>query len=273
VANPITLADFSKFPSAHPTAIATGPGLVFVLDSGRKSVFSVTPNATSNPVQVVQDGETDSGFTIGMPQLVATAGGTVLALDDHNTLVRATGASKTATSLTAGAPNQKVVAMENTGPDVYLLDTGSDQLWRYPYGVAGFNPSPQAFFTSNKPDLTKARSFVFDGTSLYVLDSTNAIHKFDIDTANPQPFTVHARTPLRGATTVFTDTGLNYVWVADPASGRIVQLDKSGNYVRTYVSASSAMRLRAMTDMAVGPNGHAIYVLAGSKIFDFPVLP
>ncbi len=273
VASPLVLTDFSKFPGAHPTAIATGPGLVFVLDSGRKSVFSVTPNATSNPVQVVQDGESDSGFTIGMPELITTAGATALTFDNHNVLVRANGASKTATSLTAGAQNQKVAAIANTGPDVYLLDTGSDQLWRYPYGVAGFNPSPQAFFTSDKPDLTKARSFVFDSTSLYVLDDTNAVHKYDIDTANPQPFVVHARTPLKGATQVFTDAGLNYVWVADPASGRIVQLDKSGNYVRTYVSGSPAMRLRQISSVAVGPNGHTLYVLIGAKVFDFPVLP
>jgi hypothetical protein len=236
-------------------------------------VFSVTPNATSNPVLVVQDGESDSGFTIGLPQLIATSGGTALTLDDHNVLVRATGAQKTATSLTAGAPNQKVIEMGNTGADVYLLDTGSSQLWRYPFGVAGFNPSPQAFFTSDKPDLTKAKSFVFDNTSLYILDTSNAVHKFDINTANPESFTVHARTPLKSATAVLTYPGLNYVWVADPASGRIVQMDRSGNYVRTYVSGTASLDLTRMTSIAVGPNGHSLYVLVGSRVLDFPVRP
>ena len=223
--------------------IATSPGLVFVLDSGRKSVYSVTPNATSNPGLVVQAGETDSGFTIGVPRQLATAGATALVLDDHSVLVRASGASKTATSLTAGAQNLKVAAIANTGADVYLLDTGSGQLWRYQYGVAGFNPPPQAFFTSNKPDLTHAKSLAFDSSSLYVLSTSGLVRKFDINTANPQPFTVHARTPLRAPSAVFTDVGLNNVWIADPSTGRIVQLDKSGNYQRTYMSGAASMDL------------------------------
>jgi hypothetical protein len=270
--HPVTLTDFSKFPQAHPVQIATSPGLVFVLDAGRKSVYSVTPNATSNPGLVVQAGETDSGFTIGLPRQLATAGSTALVLDDHSVLVRASGTSKTATSLTAGAQNLKVAAIANTGADVYLLDTGSGQLWRYQYGVAGFNPPPQAFFTSNKPDLTHAKSLAFDSSSLYVLDTAGSVRKFDINTANPQPFTVHARTRLKAPSAVFTDVGLNNVWIADPPTGRVVQLDKSGNYQRTYMSASASMDLSKIDSIAVGPAGNTLYVLSGTKLYDFPVV-
>lgn len=271
-AHPVILTDFSKFPQARPVQIATSPGLVFVLDQGRKSVYSVTPNATSNPGLVVQAGETDSGFTIGVPSQLATAGSTALVLDDHSVLVRANGTSKTATSLTAGAQNLKVAAIANTGADVYLLDTGSGQLWRYQYGVAGFNPPPQAFFTSNKPDLTHARSLAFDSSSLYILGGSGVVRKFDINTANPQPFTIHARTPLQAPSAVFTDVGINNVWIADPPTGRIVQLDKSGNYQRTYMSATSSMDLTKIESIAVGPAGNTLYVLSGSKLYDFPVV-
>jgi hypothetical protein len=270
--NPVTLTDFSTFPQAHPTQIATSAGLVFVLDTGRKSVFSITPNATSNPALVVQAGETDSGFTVGLPQQLASAGSTALVLDDHDVLVRATGSSKTATSLTAGAQNLKVGAIANTGADVYVLDTGSGQLWRYQYGVAGFNPPPQAFFTSNKPDLTHARSFAFDSSSLFVLDTSGTVRKFDINTANPQPFTVHLRTPLKAPSSLFTNAGLNNVWIADPPTGRIVQLDKSGIYERTYVSASPSMNLTNIEGIAAGPAGKTLYVLSGSRLYDFPVV-
>lgn len=269
--NPVTLTDFNKFPQARPTQIATAPGLVFVLDAGRKSVFSVAPNATSNPALVVQAGETDSGFTVGVPQQLASAGTTALVLDDHNVLVRANGTAKTATSLTAGAQNLKVGAIANTGADVYMLDTGSGQLWRYQYGVAGFNPPPQAFFTSNKPDLTHAKSLAFDSSSLYVLDTSGTVRKFDINTANPQPFTIHAPTRLKAPSTVLTDVGLNNVWIADPPTGRIVQFDKAGNYQRTYMSSTSAMKLTRIDSIAVGPAGNTLYVLSGSKLFDFPV--
>jgi DNA-binding beta-propeller fold protein YncE len=153
-----------------------------------------------------------------------------------------------------------------------MLDTGSGQLWRYQYGVAGFNPPPQAFFTSNKPDLTRAKSLAFDSTSLYVLDTSGVVKKFDINTANPQPFAVHARTPLKAPSAVVTDVGLNNVWVADPPTGRIIQLDKAGNYQRTYMSASPAMNLTKIESIAVGPAGNTLYVLSGSRLYDFPVV-
>jgi sugar lactone lactonase YvrE len=166
----------------------------------------------------------------------------------------------------------KVGAIANTGADVYVLDTGSGQLWRYQYGVAGFNPPPQAFFTSNKPDLTHARSFAFDSSSLFVLDTSGTVRKFDINTANPQPFTVHLRTPLKAPSSLFTNAGLNNVWIADPPTGRIVQLDKSGIYERTYVSASPSMNLTNIEGIAAGPAGKTLYVLSGSRLYDFPVV-
>src|SRR5207248_1743401 len=66
-ASTVVLADFSKFPSARPTELAASPGLIYILDPGRKSVFSVTAPTTSNPSQVLTAGESDSGFTIGTP--------------------------------------------------------------------------------------------------------------------------------------------------------------------------------------------------------------
>ncbi|HEX6506862.1 MAG TPA: hypothetical protein VF221_04445 [Chloroflexota bacterium] len=272
VSNPVTLTDFSKFPGARPTEIATAPGLVFVLDQGRKAVFSVTPNATSNPAQVVQAGETDSGFTIGIPQQLASSGNTALVMDDHNVLVRDSAGTKTATSLTLGDQNQKVSTMGSTGPDVYLLDTATSQLWRYPYGVAGFNPPPQAFFSPNKPDLTHSISFAFDGSSLFILDANGTVRKFAFLTGNPQPFTLHLRTPLKHPATLFTVSGSNFLWITDPGSGSVVQVDKSGNYSRTYVTGTGSMDLTHAQSMSVGPAGNTIYLLSGSKLYDFPVV-
>jgi hypothetical protein len=105
-----------------------------------------------------------------------------------------------------------------------------------------------------------------------VLDNSGSVRKFDINTANPQPFTVRARTPLKAPSTVFTDVGLNNVWIADPPTGRIVQLDKSGNYQRTYISASPSMNLTKIDSIATGPSGNTLYVLSGSKLYDFPVV-
>jgi DNA-binding beta-propeller fold protein YncE len=112
-------------------------------------------------------------------------------------------------------------------------------------------------------------SFAFDSSNVYILASTGQILKFDIIHANPQTFTL--KVTLQKPVGLSTGPGLKYVWVADPGAGRVLQLDDSGNVVRTYVSGSSTMDLHQIKSFAVGPAGNTLYVLCGSKIFDFPV--
>ena len=275
VLSPVLLSDFGRFPNAQPVQIATAPGLIFVLDAGRKSLFSVTPNASSNPNLVTQTGAQVNGFIIGSLKYIATDGATVVALDDHNVLVRANAGTTTATALTTQVQNVKIVSMATADPDVYLLDAANNQIWRYPGGVTAFNPVPQAFFTSNAPNTKAAVSLSFDGASFYVLESNGSMLKFDLQTANPQKFSMNLRTPPSNAAGLYAASGLNYVWIADPAHTRVLQLDKAGGYVRTYRASASArangMDFGQIKSLAAGPKGDTLYVLCGSKLFDFPV--
>jgi hypothetical protein len=272
IASSLLLSDFGKFPNAQPTGIAIAPNLVFVLDTGRKGVFSLTPNATSNPSLIAQTGDQYSGFTVGVPQQLATDGTTALVLDDHNVLVRDAAGVKTATSLTQQGQTQKIVAIVASDPDVYLLDTASNQIWRYPTAVTGFNPAGAAYFVPpSTPDLTHAVSLAMDGSSLFVLQGDGQVLKYDYQ-ANRQPFTVSLRLPLRRPTSIFTTATLPSVWIADPANGRILQLSKTGQYLRTYVSASP-MDLSQLRSFGVSSGGHVMYVLTGSKLYDFSVTP
>jgi hypothetical protein len=275
---PLLLSNFGQFPNAQPTAIAASPSMVLVLDAGRKSVFSVRPYSTSNPDLVVQDGESDSGFTVGMPTQVATDGSSLLILDEHNVLVRDAAGTKTATSLAQPTQTpEKVVAMGSLDPDVYLLDVANGQLWRYPAAVSAFSPPPAGYFTpptASTPNLSHAVSFAFDQSALYILQGDGTVQKFDLQ-ANPQQFTIHLHTPLNKPVSIFTEPGLNYVWIADPANGRILQLDKSGGFVRAFRSGTSAMDFHHILSLAVSPDGRLMYVLCGSttggKLFQFPV--
>jgi hypothetical protein len=264
VTNSIVLADFGKFPGAKPTQIAVSPGIVDVLDAGRKGVFSVVPNSTSNPTEIVTDGENLDGFTIGAPQQVATDGQTALVLDTNNVVVRDLNGTQSATSLTPGAPNVHYVQMGSSDPDIYLLDPANSQVWRYPYGVADFNPPPAMYFDTNKPDLTTAVSFVYDGADLYILKHNGTVLKFDINAA-PVQFTAHTLTPLSSPTKIYSDQGLKYLWIADPSQHRIVQIDKTGQYVHTYESPL----ISSLTSMAVGPAGNTVYFLSGKKLVSF----
>jgi hypothetical protein len=266
------LTDFSKFPGANPTGIATAPGLVYVVDPSRKALFSVATTPGANPTEIAQAGDVYSGFTVSVPQLVAVDGTTALMLDDKDVLVRASGGVKTATSLpqqTAKAGH--FVAMATSDPDVYLLDTANSQVWRYPYAVTSYNPTQAAYWDTNPPPLGDGVSLAFGRAELYVMRSNGAILKFDFQ-ANPQKFAVNLKTPFHNPVAMYTDPNQKWIWIADPANKRIVQLDQNGGYSRTYVSSTSAMDFSRIRSISVGPGGNTIYVLDGSKLFDFPVV-
>lgn len=272
VVSPVLIADFSKFPSAAPSQIASTPGSVFVLDTGRKSVFSVPAQPNQNPVQVTVAGDQYSGFTLGNPQLLATSGNIAYVLDDKNVLLRDVGGAKTATSLASStqstAPRYKAMYATADGA-VFLLDPAGDQVWRFSNGA----PPPATYWDSSPPTLRDAISFAFDNSYLYILKSTGQVLKYDLaNVPQPHQFSTNLKTPLMHPMALYTDAGQKYVWIADPANSRIIQLGKDGTYVRTYLSSSS-MDLSQIKGLTVGPAGNTIYVMAGSKLYDFPAVP
>lgn len=274
IATPVVLADFTRFPGAQPAEVAAAPGLAFVLDAGRKKVLSFSANTPgSGPTTILDTGEIDSGFTIGVPMHIATAGSTALIVDDHNTLVRDQGGTKTATALTEPNQGEKIIAMATEDPDVYLLDSGSSQVWRYPGATTSFNPTAESYFGSTAPPpLGHAVSFTMDGADMFILLSTGAVLKYD-NQANAQTFKINLRTALQNPTAISTAPSLADLWIADPVHGRIVQFDKSGGYVRTYVSGASGMNLHQIKGMAIGPAGNTLYLVVGSKLLAFNVTP
>jgi hypothetical protein len=271
---PLQVADFSKIPGSQPIQLASGPNTLFVLDAAKKVVYSIT--GTSSPTQIVQAGEQDSGFTIGTPVQLTTSGGTGLILDDSNTLINYQGGTKTAQSLQPKSSAEKIIQMVNIGSDVYVLDVNGSQVWKYAGAAVGPSAPVQGFFSGTTPNISQAASFVLDDKSMYVLNQDGAVLKFALTSAKAQPYTVQIRAGLPRLNKpdyIFTDAGLKYVWIADPNNQRIVQLNKQGGYDRIYWSGTGAMNLSQIKALAVPPGGKTLYVLAGQKLFDFPVQP
>jgi hypothetical protein len=266
------LTDFSKFAGSNPSQIAVAPGIVYVADPGRKALLSVEAKPGANPVEVAQAGDVYNGFTMSVPKYVAVDGSIALTLDDKNVLVRDNAGNKSAVSLPQQAQKAATfVAMSTSDPDVYLLDTANSQVWRYPYAVSSFSPSPAAYWDANPPNLSDGVSLAFGKALLYILKANGTILKFDFQ-SNPLKFTVNLRTPLTSPVALYTDPAQHWIWVADPQHKRIVQLDPEGGYSRTYVSSTSSMDFSKIRSIAVGPDGNTIYVLTGTKLFDFPVV-
>jgi hypothetical protein len=271
---PLQVADFAKIPGSQPVQLANGPNIFYVLDAGKKVVYSVT--GTSSPTQIIQAGEQDSGFTVGTPVQLTTSGSTALVLDDANTLINYQGGTKTAQSLQPKSSAEKIVQMVNMGSDIYVLDVNGSQVWKYAGAAVGTSAPVQGFFSGTTPNISQAVSLVLDDKSMYILNRDGSVLKFNLSNAASQQFTVQLRAglaKLNSPNYIFTDAGLKYVWIADPKNSRIIQLDKQGRYDRTYWSGTNAMDLTQMRALAVPPGGKTIYVLAGQKVFNFPLQP
>lgn len=272
VAAPVLITNFARYPGSRPTAIAAAPGVVYIADPGRKGAFSDIPKPNSSPTEIVADGDQYSGFTIALPQFVATDGTTALFLDSNNVLVRDISNTKTATSLTSQSQNPgHYVSMAVSDPDVYLLDTANSQVWRYPGAVSGYTPAQAAYWDTNPPKLNNGVSIAFDRADLYILRKDGSVLKYDFQ-SNPVRFSLNLKTPVQNPVAMYTDANQKWVWIADPAHSRILQVGKDGTYDRTYV-ATKAIDLSKIKSIAVGPAGNTIYVLTGSKLYDFPVQP
>jgi len=162
--------------------------------------------------------------------------------------------------------------MASFDPDVYLLDAANNKIWRYAGAAGGSSQTPTSFFASPSTKLNSPISLALDDTSVYALQSDGTVQKFD-NQGNAQKFSMNLRVPLKNPVSIFTDAGLNYVWIADPGNQRIVQVDKNGNYVRSYAASTKAMDFSRLRTVSVFSKGSTIYVLAGTKIFDFPLAP
>jgi len=264
---PTLLANFTQ-----GTEIATSADSLYVLDTGKNGVYSVPSSPASSPTEIVAGGETDSNFTVGKVAQLATSGTTALVLDNNNTLVRDSSGTKTATALLKVSATQTTIGMANFGPDVYVLDPPGNQIWRYAGAVQSYAPQPSGFFAPNGPNIHNAVAFTLDDKSVYILESSGKVLKFDTQ-ANLQTFQVSPRTPFVKPDAIFTDVGLPYVWIADPGSGQIVQIDKSGRYIRAYVSGANKLDLSQVKGIAVPTNDRWLYVLTGTQVYRLTVVP
>jgi len=277
VFNPTVLASFLRIPNARPAEVSAGPGIAYVLDTGRNSVFEISTNggSTSGPSEITKLGDTISSLTIGRLLHTTTFGNTLLALDNKNQLVRVGGGVNTATPLTQVSQNPYTPASIATADpgDVYVLDTANSQVWYYPQGATGYNPIGKAYFdatTARPKNLNTAVGLALDGTDMFILGADGSIQKFDIQ-ANARPFTQNLAVPLSHPVSIYTSKNVGYVWVADPVHARIVQMDKNGQYVTSYQSGSRSLNLRTAKSVAVGPAGNTLYVLVKSGLYSFPI--
>jgi hypothetical protein len=169
--------------------------------------------------------------------------------------------------------------------NLYVLDAGANQVWRYvpPAGERRYSNAPEEYFIGEgRPDLSGAVDMgISDDGAIYILLADGSVSKFRRDAqgfAEAQPFVYqdHPAGSLSSGTAVYVDN--------DPASRNLYILDAQHETIYETSWAGTfrtAYRPRNMPDAFEGLTGiyagtvlsNNMYVLAGNTLYHFPRTP
>lgn len=126
--------------------------------------------------------------------------------------------------------------------------------------------APTSWISSlGSANLSTATAMAIDG-SIYVLNNDGTINKFH--SGAYEAFSNPVIEPaVTNANRIITSTGLNDLYIFDPASKRLIIMNKNGTISKQLVFDS----LDSVTDVSIATDGKTGYVLSGSSIYQFPL--
>jgi hypothetical protein len=272
---------------------------LFTLDRAHSAIYHDTLNETGDSLTsrdddpIIWRGQTISSassiYTVG--DLIdiewlrsgGTAHDNVLIAIDRNGLLIAYSPTffETAQQLVTGGRWQNPVALGVFRSNVYVLDAGANQIWRYvqPAGERLYGSAPEEYFNGEElPDLSNAVDFgISDEGAIYVLFADGTVKKYRRDVQNiaeEQPFYFKERPP--GAITsgaalfIDNDPASASLYIVDHTNETVYETSWSGRFSRGYRPAqdpNAFVHLSGFFADAVSRNN--MYVLAGNKLYYF----
>lgn len=147
----------------------------------------------------------------------------------------------------------------NYSGNLYLLDIGASQIWKYSKEDGGFS-TIKKYFTA-APDLKKAVSFSID-SAVYILFKDGKISKYL--SGEPHEFNVKVpNSSLKNPIKIVTNDVLDNVYVLEPSAKRIIILDKKGKYVAQVVDN----KLAGTRAFGVNEKTKTIFFAVGAEIY------
>lgn len=151
---------------------------------------------------------------------------------------------------------------------LYILDAAADRILKYaPTGNTYDSPPTDYLQPETSVDLANAVDMAIDGY-VYVLLADGTILRFA--GGQEEAFSVSGLDDheLQNPTAIFTSPEIEYIYVAEAESDRVVQLDKEGAFVRQFRPArESAEAFQNLRDIFVNESGHQLLALTSEGLF------
>jgi hypothetical protein len=268
---------------------------LYTLDRTTGAVYHDTLNETGNGLTsrddtpIIQRGQLVGQYTVGELFDIdwLRSGGTVhdnvlLALDHSGVLVAYSPTFfATSQQLVIEGRWQHPIAMAVFRSNLYVMDTGANQIWRYvpPSGERSYSAAPEEYFNGDElPDLTDAVDFgISDEGAVYVLFRDGTVRRYRRNVqgfVEEQPFEYRQRPP--GAITsgvalfVDNDPASLQLYILDTANATIYETLLAGTYQKGYRPGNipdAFHDLKGFYADAVVRNN--MYVIVGNKIYQF----
>jgi len=271
------------FKSPGPHRLVSQGLALFVLDRAQGRVFQLTLNEAGDgvardpqggggpPVRVYRTqnvGDRQVGDLVDlvwMPSGGTRTRSSLLILDGGGLLDYDPAWNLRAVALGQGPVPTGARAMAAFGGNLYVLDVGANQLWRYKPQGDGYAGAAEGYFDKPPGDLSNVIDVAIDG-SVYLLRATGQVRKFfggEEKAFAASGMAEQIKRPV--ALAVDAETRRGALYVADAGGSRIVQLNTDGAFVRQLRATSDAFD--ALQDVWVDERNGRLFVMSGGKLY------
>jgi hypothetical protein len=278
-----------SFPSARLTQLVLRGLTMYTLDDANDIVYkveltsdgrAVAPN-TQEPIPNMRRGAPANQFTVGDIVDIAWAedgsalsqSNVLVALDRDGVLVE-----HSPTILTRGA--QRLLGTENwVNPvaiaiwrgNLYVLDPGANQIWRYSPSGGSYQGAPTEYFAGQgRPNISKAVDFAIDENGLvFVLFGDGEMGRYRSGENENFDFTMFPPGQELGTANAFyfsTSPILQYMYITSQPSRTVFKVTHAGTFVRSYRTFDEE-QFASVTDVMADPSQQLVYILSGNSVF------
>lgn len=157
----------------------------------------------------------------------------------------------------------EVFKMAAFGGNLYLFSRGGD-IWRYPAIEGGFG-AKQRWIKETAPE---AVDIAIDG-SIWMLSKEGRMAKFT--RGAPDNFRITGMDgEFNNPTALYTNEGLDGIYILDKGNDRVVELGKDGAYRKQYVLREME-DIGEARDIAVSKKAGKLFLLTETKILEIPL--
>lgn len=290
----ITPTEVTRLREFEPNARLVGPILsesgqdIYTLDRNRSQVYRDTLDGSgtnvieSYEVPIIERGRVVNNYLIANlvdMEWITTPGvgeqNALIVLDENGALISYSATFGTSAIELRTPPEwNRPVAMALWTVNLYILDAGADQIWRYRPRDGFFQIPPEEYFVGdNRPDLSSAVDFGIEETGdVFILFADGTISRYT--SGSPQPFELDAENaPVEGinngsALYVNYAEGDYALYVADPGNDTVYKISLGGRVRGGYRPINL---LSDAFDNVSGvyddPRRGNVYILAGSSLY------